>query len=691
MTRVQTVLDNLNKRTDILLAGFVIAIIFMMILPMPTWLVDALIAINFLIAIVVLMISIYIQTPLALSTFPTILLLSTLFRLALSITTTRLILLQADAGDIVITFGNFVVGGNIVVGIVIFAIITVVQFIVITKGSERVAEVSARFSLDGMPGKQMSIDGDMRAGVIDSREASRRRVTLAKESQLYGSMDGAMKFVKGDAVAGIFIILINIIGGISIGMFQRGMSMGEAGHIYTILTVGDGLVSQIPALFMAITSGIIVTRVNSEQNRDLGRDIGTQVFAQPKAMLIGSAVLLLFSAIPGFPTEIFIFLGLLLLSVGGSLLVLQKRAEETGSDFIDAVESAKNDIISTGTGDSVGLATPLSLHLNVEMQKLIRTDILNRELGKIRHQLYLDLGVPFPGVHIYYSNAQEPGRYGIYLHEVPVAYGAIRNGYVLVKQSPQELQTLGLEAEDCVEPLFNGPLAWVKQSDCERLYEKDIGYLDINQVLTTHLSKILRLYADEFVGTQEASRLLDQTSGSCSDLLREMRAIVPLQMVGEVLKRLVAEGVSIRDLRNISEALLRYGKDEKDPGVLVEHARIQLRRQISFQYSDSLNTIKAVVLDSATEDLLRNHIQQGPHGEHLALPPDKTQELIDTVKRTFETISDKIRQPILFAPQDVRRFVHKVLHTHLPNIAVLSYLELVPEIQVEMVERIGIE
>lgn len=325
MNDLSGLLGRVGERKDILLVVLLLAVVFMMVLPLPPLLLDILIAVNITISVVLLMMSVYIGSPLQFSVFPAVLLITTLFRLALSVSTTRMILLQADAGQIVNTFGSFVVGGNLVVGIIIFLIITIVQFLVITKGAERVAEVSARFSLDAMPGKQMSIDGDMRAGVIDVNEARARRAVIEKESQMFGSMDGAMKFVKGDAIAGLIIIVVNILGGIAIGVTQKGLSTADALQLYAVLTVGDGMVSQVPALLIAITAGIIVTRVSSDESADLGSDIGEQVVAQPKALLIGGLLLVLFGLIPGFPTLTFLALALLV-GGGGYFMLWRQRA-----------------------------------------------------------------------------------------------------------------------------------------------------------------------------------------------------------------------------------------------------------------------------------------------------------------------------------------------------------------------------
>ena len=416
-----------------------LAIVFMMILPLPTALVDVLIGANMSIAVVLLMLAIYITSPLEFSAFPAVLLITTLFRLSLSITTTRLILLQGDAGQIVSTFGNFVVGGNLVVGIVVFLIITIVQFMVITKGSERVAEVSARFSLDAMPGKQMSIDGDMRAGAIDVNEARHRRSLIEKESQMYGSMDGAMKFVKGDSIAGLIIIVVNILGGVMIGVTQKGMSAGEALELFSVLTVGDGLVSQIPALFIAITAGIIVTRVSNEESNDLGSDIGGQVIAQPRALLIGGVLLVLFALIPGFPKVTFLVLALVVGGGGFFLFYQQKKQSESDqSDLSSFVAQgagspaakptvSRNSKGKLGEQEEFAMTVPLLIDLDSRLQESLEAVALNDELARVRRALYLDLGVPFPGIHLRFNEAMKDSEYLIQLQEVPVARGRIES------------------------------------------------------------------------------------------------------------------------------------------------------------------------------------------------------------------------------------------------------------------------
>jgi type III secretion protein V len=391
------------KRNDLVLAALIVCIIFMMILPLPTWLVDALIALNMCLSAVLLMVAMYLPSPLAFSSFPSVLLVTTLFRLGIGIATTRLILLQGDAGHIIYTFGNFVVGGNLVVGLVVFLILTIVQFVVITKGAERVAEVGARFSLDAMPGKQMSIDGDMRAGVIDMDEARRRRSLVEKESQLYGAMDGAMKFVKGDAIAGLIIVAVNLLGGLLIGTVQRGMTAGQAIKVYSVLTIGDGLISQIPALFISICAGMIVTRVTSSDGAsNIGSDIGTQLLSQPKALMIGAVVMLGFSLIPGMPSATFLVLSLVVGLIGYSFFRGERRVVDAKTGKVTTVSAMDADPkeaqdTKAAEGDKFRSTVPLMVDVHPELESAFSYDLLNDELIKVRRALYFDLGVIFPG------------------------------------------------------------------------------------------------------------------------------------------------------------------------------------------------------------------------------------------------------------------------------------------------------
>ncbi len=576
MNDLSGLLGRVGERKDILLVVLLLAVVFMMVLPLPPLLLDILIAVNITISVVLLMMSVYIGSPLQFSVFPAVLLITTLFRLALSVSTTRMILLQADAGQIVNTFGSFVVGGNLVVGIIIFLIITIVQFLVITKGAERVAEVSARFSLDAMPGKQMSIDGDMRAGVIDVNEARARRAVIEKESQMFGSMDGAMKFVKGDAIAGLIIIVVNILGGIAIGVTQKGLSTADALQLYAVLTVGDGMVSQVPALLIAITAGIIVTRVSSDESADLGSDIGEQVVAQPKALLIGGLLLVLFGLIPGFPTLTFLALALLVGGGGYFMLWRQRAQASAGSRDLPALlaqgagaPSAKARGKAGGGKPKAGrlaeqeefaLTVPLLIDVDASLQERLEAMSLNEELVRVRRALYLDFGVPFPGIHLRFNEAMGDGEYLVQLQEVPVARGCLRPGWSLVRERAAQLELLAVPHEPAELQVPGEEASWVEQAHQDRLERSGCACLGLEQVLTWHLSHVLREYAEDFIGIQETRYLLEQMEQGYGELVKEAQRIVPLQRMTEILQRLVGEDISIRNMRAILEAMVEWGR-----------------------------------------------------------------------------------------------------------------------------------
>ena len=691
--RLQRTVQRLTRRSDLLLAVLVVAIIFMMILPMPTPLVDTLIALNIGGAVVLLMVAIYIRSPVAFSAFPSVLLLTTLFRLALSITTTRLILLQADAGAIVYTFGNFVVAGSLVVGLVVFLIITLVQFIVITKGAERVAEVGARFSLDGMPGKQMSIDSDLRAGVITLEQARHRRALLEQESQLYGAMDGAMKFVKGDAIAGLLIIIVNLLGGLSIGVFQQGLSTADAMHLYSILTVGDGLVAQIPALFIAIAAGIIVTRVTSDESDNLGADIGNQIFAQPNALLIGGAILVGFALVPGFPAVIFVLLGLATAGLGLVLLGLQRRRRE------QQLEEVQEDGAPGGDGEAApsprparpALPSPLVLSLPRRREADVVTPQLNAALGRVRRALFQYLGVPFPGLHLRFDEEREDDGYTLFLHDVPVANGSLgAPGRRLAATTADQLEVLGVPFERG-EPFLPGlETLWVAAEAAPRLAEAGIDSLGPADILAHHLAHLLRDHADQFVGIQETHRLLKRYEDGYAELVKEALRAVPLPRMAEVLRQLVAEEVSLRDLRGILEALVRWGPQVEDPAQLTEHVRTHLKRHISYRFSSRHNILPAFLLDPNTEDLLRQSLRQTPSGSHLALDPQLTRQFFATLREAFGRHSSGERPPALLTALDLRRHLRQLLAGEFRHLPVLSYQELTPEITVQPLGRVGI-
>ncbi len=680
--QAQSLLNKIIKRSDIAVAILLVMIIFMMILPLPTMVIDILIALNMGLAIIMLMLGVYLPSPLSFSAFPSVLLLSTLFRLALSISTTRMILSEADAGQIIQTFGEFVVAGNMIVGLVVFLIITIVQFVVITKGSERIAEVSARFSLDAMPGKQMSIDSDLRAGVISMIEARNRRTKLEKESQLFGSMDGAMKFVKGDAIAGLIIIIVNIIGGISIGTFQRGMSINEAMELYSILTIGDGLVSQIPALFVSITAGIIVSRVTVDENSNLGEDIGKQLMSQPNALLIGAAVLTLMGFIPGFPTIVFLFLGAMLGLTGFMLRKVQTRFDFAESDEVTVIGHQRTDKSlagSAGTGGG-GTTKPAALEamqplapVLVEIPESCRQTLslpeLNESFKLARQAFYKDLGVPLEGISLSLTNTIAEDNYQISVHGIPVGQGQLGINQPLIAQA--------------TEAQANNQMAALPQ-----VLRRGIESLTPTQVLTRHVTYILHRHAHEFIGVQEVHALLGklETAGYATLVQEAQRATSNTRIV-DILRRLLGEGISIRDLRQILGNLVESGESEKDNGMLTERVRIGMRRQLSYTYTNGTGRLPVYMLDPESEKLIQGSVRQTPAGITLALPPEVSRRLAESLKALEDNQRQKAKRdeprPVILTSLDLRRHLRGHLSVEFPELPILSLPELTPNVSVQ--------
>ncbi|MEY3664998.1 MAG: hypothetical protein RLZZ153_1180 [Pseudomonadota bacterium] len=681
-----------SSRNDVVLAVMMVAIIFMMILPLPTWLVDVLIGTNMTIAAVLLMVAMYLPSPLAFSSFPSVLLVTTLFRLGLSIATTRLILLQGDAGSIITTFGNFAVGGNLVVGLVVFLILTIVQFVVITKGAERVAEVAARFSLDAMPGKQMSIDGDMRAGTIDMDEAKRRRRDVEKESQLYGAMDGAMKFVKGDAIAGLIIVAVNLLGGMLVGVLQRGLSVGQAVQTYSILSIGDGLIAQIPALFISICAGIIVTRVQSDDGpSNVGRDIGAQILTQPKALLIGGTIALGMGMIPGMPTIVFLMLGLPLVGMGFAMR--PRRQVDAATGKVTEVPALQASATRTpppkqdGTDEFVP-TVPLMLDVAEDLRAGIQADELNEELVKIRRALYFDLGVPFPGIQLRFNERLPSGTYSIVLSEVPVALGRIRLDRLLAREPEQTLKPLGIAVEVDEDFLPGVRTLWVPASMGDLLTRAGLTHMNPSQIVTYHLASVLRKYCADFIGVQETRFLLSAMESRFPDLVKEVMRVMPTQKIGEILQRLVSEDISIRNLRAILEALVEWGQKEKDSVLLTEYVRGALKRQISYKYSAGQNMLPAYLLAPQLEEAVRAAIRQTAAGSYLALDPAVARKLVENIKKATAKGASGAVRPVLLASMDIRRYLRKLIEGELYELQVLSYQELTPEVNIQPLSRV---
>lgn len=704
------------RSSDIVLALIILAILVMIIIPIEPWMIDYLIAINLTASVSLLMVALYIPTALHLSIFPSLLLITTLYRLGLNIASTRQILLHANAGEIIFQFGNFVVGGNIVVGGVIFIIITLVQFIVITKGAERVAEVAARFTLDAMPGKQMSIDADMRAGILDSNQAREKRLNIQKESQLYGAMDGAMKFVKGDAIAGIVITLINVIGGMIIGMMMHDMEAIQAIQTYSILSIGDGLVSQIPALLISIAAGIVTTRVSTdEKDSNLGSEISGQMLKQPKALMLAAGFLMGMGLIPGFPTAPFLLLASAVGLIGYALWSnAQKAAEEAGFDGMlggsgrgSAFEGNKgastptgvsdHRVISGGGVDNYALTLPVILECGSGLSDMIRQAQKNKGqsfvdvmIPKMRQALYADLGVRFPGVHVRTdSPILDVDEYSIHLNEVPIVRGKVLEGYVLTNESEENLNRYNLPFNTYKNSL-GLPSLWVDAKHKELLDKAGIKYWSSLEVMVLHVSYFFRHYANEFVGIQEVKSMLEFMEKAFPDLVKEVTRLIPLQKMTDIFKRLIQEQISIKDLRTVMESLAEWAQTEKDTVLLTEYVRSSLKRYISYKYSQGQSVLSVYILDPEIEDMVRGAIKQTSAGSYLALDPDTVQLILQGVRNTVAPPPPGGQPPVLLTAIDVRRFVRKLIEMEFTDIAVVSYQEIIPEIRIQPLGRVQI-
>ena len=683
----------ITRYNDLSIVALLVIVVGMMILPLPTQLIDTLIGLNMALSFIMLMMAMYVRTALDFSVFPTMLLFTTLFRVGLNIATTRLILLQADAGEIIFTFGDFALGGNFVVGAVVFCILTIVQFLVIAKGAERVAEVGARFTLDAMPGKQMSIDADMRAGVIDMTEAQSRRERVSQESQMYGAMDGAMKFVKGDSIAGMIIAVVNIVGGTIIGVSQNGMTAGDALHTYGILTIGDGLVSQIPSLLVSISAGILITRTG-DSDAHVGSQIGAQIFAQPRALLMAGGLIFLFALIPGFPKpQLFTLAG----AIAGIGYVLKRVNEmpqmhDAKADLTQSlkptVSSKKSPRRPAGQQDEFAPTVPIILDISEDLGSALDYDNLNDELATLRRALYFDLGVPFPGINIR-PNAGLPGlSYTLHLNEIPMSRGHLAPGKVLARDTADNLRMLGVDVEEGERFLPNIDSLWVPVSQSEKLGRVGITFMSHARILAFHLSLILSRHASSFLGLQEAKYLLDRMEERSPDLVREATRLMPVQRIAEIFQRLVQEQVSIRDLRGILEALVEWSPKEKDTVMLVEYVRMALKRQISYMYSKGQNMLPAILMEPATEETIRKSIRQTSAGAFLALDPETTQRFMQAVNEAGGKYKTSTQKPVLLVSMDIRRYVRRLIEGEHYELAVVSYQEITPEISVQPVNRI---
>lgn len=693
MNKAGGIVETITRHNDVALVALLVVVITLMIVPLPTPLVDTLIGANLTLSFLMLMMAMYVKTPLEFSVFPTMLLFTTLFRVGLNITTTRLILLQADAGEIIFTFGDFALGGNFVVGAVVFLILTIVQFLVISKGAERVAEVGARFTLDAMPGKQMSIDADLRAGVIDMEEAQRRRTNVQMESKMYGAMDGAMKFVKGDSIAGMVVTVVNIVGGTIIGMTQNGMTAGDALHTYGILTIGDGLVSQIPSLLVSISAGILITR-SGDTREDVGAQVGRQFFDQPRALQMAGGLIFLLALIPGFPKPQLFTMAAAVWLFGKTLLVVKNAPQKP-----DAQRELKKTLTASGqkkpqrvtqAGEEFSPTVPIILDISPDIGEAMDYNAMNSELVELRRALYFDLGVPFPGINIRPNPTLASFTYVLNLNEIPLASGQLMKDHVIVREKKSNLDLLGIPYLTGDAFLPGVESIWVPREKMASLTKADILCMEHSRILAYHLSLLLTRHAATFIGMQETKYLLDRMEERAPDLVREVTRLLPVQRISDIFQRLVQEQISIRDLRTILQALIDWAPKEKDVVMLTEYVRGALKRQISYMYSKGQNMLPVIMMEPNVEETIRKAIRQTSAGAFLSLDPASSQRILNAVGEAAGKFRTSTQKPVLMVSMDIRRYVRRLIESKFYELPVMAYQEVTSEISVQPVARVRI-
>lgn len=689
------VIARLLKHNDIFLAVAIAFIIGMLLLPLPTFAVDILLTINLALSITIMMVTIYTNEPLQYSTFPIILLVATLFRLGLNVSATRLILTTGDAGQVIHAFGSFVVGGNYFVGILIFIILVIINFIVITNGAGRVAEVAARFTLDAMPGKQLSIDADLNAGIINEAQAKVRRTQIQREADFYGTMDGASKFVKGDAIAAIIITIVNIIGGLVVGVFQQGLDIQEAVQHFTVLTVGDGLISQMPALVISAATGILVTRVSGDEN-SLGEDIQQQMFTNPKILGIVGGLLGSLSLVPGLPMAPFLVIGGL--CGGGSYLLVQadkkRQAEKAQQEAQEkALEKAKKPATTTQSVMELLKVEPLEVEIGYRLVPLLETenggDLLDR-IAQIRRQVAIEMGFVLPSVRVRDNLQLPPNLYNIKIRGTIIDSGEVRTEMWLAmntENTGEELKGIATK-----EPAFGLPAVWIYADQKEEAETKGYTVVSPSAVVATHLSEVVKRYSPDILSRLDVQDLLENLKKNAETLVNDL---IPDQLtVAElhvILQNLLRERVAIRDLASILEALSYHSRVSKDKDYLTEQCRMALSRTICKQYQDAAGgELPVLTLSPEVEETLAMGLTDT--GELLGLSPVFTQNLLNGLNRQLERVLSTLGiQPVILCNAKIRLPLRRLIERMLPQIGVLSYNEIGPTVRVSSVGMVEVE
>jgi len=680
---------NNMKARDLIVIISVIMIVAMLIIPLPTWLLSILLIINISLALLVLLTSMNMTEPLQFSVFPSLLLLLTLFRLGLNISTTRAILTHGDAGGVVETFGSFVVGGNLIVGMVVFLILVIINFIVITKGSERVSEVAARFTLDAMPGKQMSIDADLNAGMISEQQARERREKVSREADFYGSMDGASKFVKGDAIAGIIIVLINLIFGIIIGVLQQGMGIADAASHFSLLTVGDGIVSQVPALLISTATGIVVTRATSDGN--LGEDIVSQLLNFPKMLYVTGGTILCLGLFTPINDVLTIPIAGLLIFAGWRFTNIPEQAKELLPDAAEDVET--DEMKSPESVVSLLNMDPIEFEFGYGLIPLVDTnqggDLLDR-IVMIRRQLAIELGLVIPVVRIRDNIQLQPNEYRLKIKGIEMAHGELLlDHYLAMSPGTDDDSIVGI---DTIEPSFGLPAKWITEDMKEEAEILGYTVVDPPSVVSTHITEVIKTNGYDLLGRQETKQLIDHLKENYPILVEEVTPN-PLSIgeVQKVLAKLLRENISIRNLPIIFETLADFGKITSDTDLLTEYVRQSLARQITNQFLQGNDLLKVVTLSGKVEKVIADGIQQTEHGNYLAIDPQASQQILESIAAQVEHLSLMENSPIVLCSPAVRMYVRQLTERYFPQIPILSYNELEANVEVQSVGVVNID
>jgi len=662
------------KSNSAIVALAVIGILAVMIVPLPKIILDILLSLNITIAMIILLMAMYVLKPLDFSSFPSVLLIATLFRLALNVASTRLILLHGGegtdaAGQVIKAFGTFVVGGNYVVGLIVFTVLVLINFVVITKGSTRIAEVAARFTLDAMPGKQMSIDADLNAGMITDVEARRRRSEVEKEANFYGAMDGASKFVRGDAVAGIIIVLVNVIGGLIVGVLQNDMSVVDAAKNYTLLTVGDGLVTQVPALIVSTAAGMLVTR--NTASSDLGGELQAQLFMHPRAIATAAGMLFIFGLIPGMPKLAFFTIALVM---GGLAMKLYKTKAATPEIEEEEVPAAP----PSDAQDLFVPIDPLGLEVGYGLISLVDTsqggELLQR-IKMLRKQLALEMGFVMPAIHIRDNLQLKPNEYSFLMKGVEIARGELMPGHHLVIMSEDKGPKIrGIETK---EPAFGLPAVWIPEREKESIQAKGMIVVDPATVVTTHVTELVKSHADELLGRQEVQTMLDQLAQTYPKVVEELvPKVVPLGVLQKVLQRLLRERISVRNLMTIIEMLADYISITKNVDILTGYVRQALSRVITKQYEDAEGNINVMMVSPEIEDIINRSIQHTEYESFVSPDPNVVRQMVGNLQNSVSTFTAQGLQPIVLCSPAVRIHLRNILERFFPNMVVLSHNEI---------------